>query len=155
LREREAAAAAKVLGIDGFEFWRGKDGALKATSQIVERFRRLVVEWRPDLIYVTHDREMHGDHRAAARIVMRALPKIDAHPDVRMYEVWTPLQNMDEIVDISEHMDVKLEAVRAYQSQCDVLRFDAAVLGLNRYRGEMHSWPGGPYAEVFSHPRSS
>ena len=26
--------------------------------------------------------------------------------------------------------------------------FVPAVRGLNRYRGEMHSWPGGDYAEV-------
>jgi hypothetical protein len=39
--------------------------------------------------------------------------------------------------------------VRAYRSQCAVVGFDAAVQGLNRYRGELHSWPGGDYAEVF------
>ena len=46
-------------------------------------------------------------------------------------------------------MEAKLAAVRAYKSQCDIMRFDDAIAGLNRFRGEMHSWPGGPYAEVF------
>ncbi len=73
-----------------------------------------------------------------------------------MYEVWTPLQEMDHIEDISDVIDDKIAAVRAYRTQCNVLRFDDAILGLNRYRGEMHSWPGGPYAEIFRefHPRS-
>ena len=30
-------------------------------------------------------------------------------------------------------------AIRAYKSRCAVMRIDKAILGLNRYRGEMHS----------------
>jgi N-acetylglucosamine malate deacetylase 1 len=48
---------------------------------------------------------------------------------------------------------LKLCAVQAYHSQCEVVDFVEAVRGLNRYRGEMHSWPGGDYAEVFTRMR--
>jgi LmbE family N-acetylglucosaminyl deacetylase len=71
-----------------------------------------------------------------------------------MFEVWTPLQEMDQIVDITPYVKIKREAIRAYKSQCDVMRFDEAALALNRYRGEMHSWPGGDYAEIFRRLRS-
>ena len=68
-----------------------------------------------------------------------------------MYEVWTPLQQIDHVEDISAQIDTKLDAIRAHKSQCDIMDFVEAIRGLNRYRGEMHSWPGGPYAEVFQH----
>ena len=66
-----------------------------------------------------------------------------------MYEVWTPLQIIDHIVDITPFIDIKLAAIKIYKSQCAVMNFEDAFFGLNRYRGEMHSWPGGEYAEVF------
>jgi N-acetylglucosamine malate deacetylase 1 len=84
------------------------------------------------------------------RRAMKALGAKGKRPDVLMYEIWTPLQRLDEIVDISHFLQKKLAAVRAYRSQCAVVGFVEAVRGLNRYRGEMHSWPGGDYAEVFA-----
>jgi LmbE family N-acetylglucosaminyl deacetylase len=69
---------------------------------------------------------------------------------VRFFEIWSPLGDVDEIVDISDVIDEKRRAIRAYRSQCAVMRLDDAFVGLARYRGEMHSWPGGPYAEVFA-----
>lgn len=152
LREREAEAAAAILGLAGVEFWREPDGALRASRPLIERLHQRLSEYRPEVVYVTHSGEMHPDHRAAARLVRlsTALPNGAADiPLVRMYEVWTPLSRMDDVVDVSEYMDVKLEAIRAHKSQCDVLRFDESARGLGRYRGEMHSWPGGDYAEIF------
>ena len=152
LREEEGRASAQILGIAQVEFWREPDGALRATSQLVHRLRGRMEDGEPDMLYVTHSREMHPDHRAAARTVRRALSgakTLAFRPLVRMYEVWTPLQEMDDIVDISPNVETKVAAIRAHKSQVDVLRFDDACLGLNRYRGEMHSWPGGDYAEIF------
>lgn len=151
MREREAADAAAILGIPDIEFWRETDGALRLTSALTSRLCSLLEEWRPDLVYTTHAAEDHRDHRTAPRLVraaLRALPELPA--TVFLFEIWTPLQRLDRIVDITRWMPVKLEAVRAYRSQCAAMRFDEAVSGLNRYRGEMHSWPEGEYAEVFS-----
>jgi LmbE family N-acetylglucosaminyl deacetylase len=153
IRESEAKAAANVLGVDGIEFWHEPDGALRATSGLVARLGDTLRQWRPQLIYVPHEREMHPDHRAACRLVRRALRDAlpgNHAPTVMEFEVWTPLQRIDHIVDVSRHIKVKMAAIRAYRSQCAVMRFDEALIGLNRYRGEMHSWPGGDYAEVFT-----
>lgn len=151
MREEEARAAGRILGVAEVDFWREPDGALAPTARVVDRLRDLLEGWRPDVLYATHDGEMHPDHRATVAIVRAAMGSPPASsPRVLLYEVWTPLQRMDEIVDISEFLDDKLNAVRAHACQCAVLRFDDAVRGLNRYRGEMHSWPGGDYAEVFA-----
>ena len=151
LREGEAAAAAAVLGVAGVEFWRQPDGALTATELLAQRLRARIAELRASTVYVTHAGEMHPDHRAAAEIVRLAVAGLPAgeRPDVLTYEIWTPLQRLDEIVDITGHVEAKRAAIRAHASQCDVLAFDEAMLALNRYRGEMHCWPEGEYAEVF------
>lgn len=151
LREQEAHDAARILGIETLEFWREPDGSLLATSEAAARLRKKLRQFSPARVYVTHDREMHPDHRAAARLLKRAMDGARSRqPEILMYEVWTPIQRLDAIVDISEYMDAKLRAVRAYRSQCALVGFVEAVRGLNRYRGELHSWPGGNYAEVFT-----
>jgi LmbE family N-acetylglucosaminyl deacetylase len=66
---------------------------------------------------------------------------------VLAYEIWTPLTTFDRLVDISDHMATKLRVVRSYQSQLKRVRYDAAIEGLNAYRGAMFG--GCAYAEVF------
>lgn len=152
VREQEAKAAALIIGINKIEFWREQDGLLRSTQDLIAKLQKRISTWRPDLIYVTHAREDHSDHRSAFRMVRRAIKSLSSSvmkPAVLMYEVWTPIHQMDHIVDISPYIDVKQMAIQAYESQCAVMKFDDAILGLNRYRGEIYSWPGGDYAEVF------
>lgn len=153
LREQEARDASAILKLASLQFWHLPDGRLKATVAACQQLRRVIRTLRPSVVYVTHDGEMHPDHRAAYRMVMQAVSELSGRrPVVLLYEVWTPLQDIDHVEDISDVMETKLAAVRAYHTQLAAMRFDDAVLGLNRYRGEMHSWPGGPYAEVFTKP---
>jgi LmbE family N-acetylglucosaminyl deacetylase len=152
VREEEAKEAGRILGFDEPEFLREFDGALCVTDPLVSRLRTKIAELQPDWLYVPHEAEMHADHQAANRLVYQAISndaKLCKRPCIRLYEVWTPMERIDDVVDISPYIELKLRAVRAHKSQCAVLRFDEAIQGLNRYRGEMHSWPGGDYAEIF------
>lgn len=149
-RESEAKAAAALLGYRDLEFWREPDGSLRLTAALVRRAEQKLRTWKPTIIYAPHSREMHPDHRAAARLVRRALSTTRLAAEVRWYEVWTPLPTIGHVQDITAQIERKLAAIRAHRSQCGIMRFDEAALGLARFRGEMHSWPGGPYAEVFA-----
>lgn len=157
VREAESCVAARILGVRHLEFWRLPDGAVRPARAAVAQMRKKLQQFRPDVVYITHDREMHPDHRGAVRLLESGLRAVRRRkhaeawtPRVLGYEIWTPIQKLDEIVDISPFLNKKLRAVRAYRSQCAVVDFVEAVRSLNRYRGEMHSWPGGDYAEVFT-----
>ena len=153
-RESEAQQAAIILGIQDTEFWREPDGALRASRRLTEKLLITIQGYLPDLIYIPNSYESHPDHRAAARLTRSALRLETNKPKALMFEVWTPLTVMDEVVDISPYIEIKLAAIRAYRSQCKVIKFDEAMLGLARYRGEYFCWPkpeesSGRYAEVF------
>lgn len=152
-REDEARTACAALGVTRLEFWRLPDGKLAAHAANIERLVRSLAEYTPDVVYAPHARDGHPDHCATFELIRAAASDSRlamSAPEVRLYEVWTPLQRMDLIIDITPFIEMKLAAIRRYASQCRVMRFDEAARGLARYRGEMHSWPGGDYAEVFA-----
>ncbi len=156
VREQEAREATKILGISEVAFWRLADGELRATQVLTNRVVEYMTQYTPDIVYVPNEKEMHADHRATARLIHRATKIYEGNPRILMFEVWTLLASFDEIVDITPYLETKIAAIRAYKSQCGVLRFDEACRGLARYRGELFCWPKiertgtCKYAEVFS-----
>lgn len=150
IREQEARDAALILNIQQVEFWGAPDGAFRDSRQWRQALSRKIAEFKPEILYVPHEGEMHPDHRAAARMVRSVAREPGQNkPRVLTYEVWTPLQTMDVVVDITAFIDQKLRAIDKYRTQCAQVDFVEAARGLSRYRGEMHSWPEGDYAEVF------
>jgi bacillithiol biosynthesis deacetylase BshB1 len=128
VREREAAAAARVLGVaqrlnlglpDG-----GLDGGdATQTARVVRVMRQL----RPRLVIAPHPRARHPDHVEAARLVRRARFFCGVHrfaPEVTAIPRPALIHGLDYhpmraafIVDVSEWMERKLEALRCYVSQ--------------------------------------
>jgi LmbE family N-acetylglucosaminyl deacetylase len=144
-----------VLGFGRVEFLRLSDGSLSDDPEAVAGALRPFLDG-VDLVYVPHAGDDHDDHRAAGRALALALAVgVADAPTVEVlgYELWTPIAHPDRIVDISEHMDRKLEAVRCYASQLEYWPYDRAVEGLNAYRGALLE--GTRYAEAFAVVRGS
>lgn len=152
LREQEAKSAQEILGYQEIEFWRYPDGHLEEASGVMERiFEELEKGW--DVVYLPHKNDAHPDHSATHKLVMEALNQQSANgsplpADMAMYEVWTPLQEYDINVRITDHVEDKLAAIRAHKSQSDRNAFDMGAIGLNRFRGVMLGKPTD-YVEVF------
>lgn len=149
VREAEARNAAKILGIESLHFLRLPDwnvgddapGAAKALCSVLKNEK-------PELIYLPHPDDGHPDHQATLPTLRAALNAAGfGAPELRGYEVWTPLVAHDVVQDITAVMPRKLRALRAHRSQLEEFDYVRAVRGLNAFRGALAA--KCDYAEVF------
>jgi LmbE family N-acetylglucosaminyl deacetylase len=149
IREREAKAAARILGARKLRFLRLGDWCVGDSIKTgAKKLRTVLAGEKAEIIYVPHETEWHPDHRAALPMLRLALGASHAKPpEVRAYEVWTPLSEHDHVEDITSVMVRKLRALRAHRSQLNGFDYERAVRGLNAFRGELAA--RCRYAEVF------
>ncbi len=127
LRDKEAAHAAEILGIlvrenmnfaDGF-FINDKEHQLK----LIEKIRT----YRPDIVICNAIHDRHIDHGKGSSLVSDAcflsgLIKVNTNQDpwrpdrVYHYIQWRNIEP-DFVVDVSQFIDKKMEAIAAYSSQ--------------------------------------
>lgn len=147
LREREARAAAEILGASDLEFWRLPDGLLPSSGAPLARLIELLAAYRPGLVYAPSPLEFHPDHRATAALVWTAVSQSPAEIDVAFFEVNRPFQ-ANTLVDITSVVAQKRQACDAYVSQLANYPYGDCTLGLNRYRSLTVS-PACEYAEGY------
>lgn len=147
IRESEAEASNKIMGSDILGFWHLPDGKLTYNEELKERIVEAIKGYVPDVLYVTHEKESHQDHRVAYRLVKEAVKEINLNIEVLLTEVWTPQQRTDRVLCLASVIDQKIEAIRAHKSQTERGHFDEAALSLARYRGIMQG--KCEHAEVF------
>lgn len=150
-RKREAEEAARILDIEEVIFWGYKDGRLEANRISIKAASSLLKEIKPDIVYLPSFLDNHPDHRTSGEIFYRSVLQLekddyDRWPLVLMYEQWTPLFP-NRLIDISDMIETKKQAVLAHQSQLKSRAYDQAILALNKYRAEMNGIKG--YAEAF------
>jgi len=143
-RDEEAADSAKILGLHVRENLRMRDGFFQN-----DEFHRLEVikairKYQPEIILSNALEDRHPDHGRAGDLVhdsvfLSGLPKIETSIDGVKQEAHRPrlllqfIQDRylkpDIIVDISNHMDKKIESIKAFKTQF----YNPDVDGLQTY----------------------
>lgn len=132
IREKEATAAARVLGLATRENLGMRDGFFVNDEAHQRKVIEMVRKYRPDIVICNAVDDRHIDHGKGSRLVSDAcflsgLRRIETDHDGKPQEAWRPKlvyhyiqwKNLepDFVVDVSGFMDVKEKAVLAYSSQ--------------------------------------
>jgi N-acetylglucosamine malate deacetylase 1 len=129
IRAREAADAARLMKLDARLNLEQPDGHVQATEVARIAMVRLLRTHRPKVLLTTHEDDPHPDHantsiivRQAARLAtMRRYDEESGLSPVPMPAIMHSLFSRrivpSFVVDVSEFVDEKMNAVRAYKSQ--------------------------------------
>ncbi|RXG13357.1 bacillithiol biosynthesis deacetylase BshB1 [Leeuwenhoekiella aestuarii] len=132
IRDQEAAAAAKILGLSVRENIALADGFFVNDKESQLRIIEIIRKYRPEIVLCNAIDDRHIDHGKGSKLASDAcflsgLKKIETSLDGEVQEAWRPKhvyhyiqwKNLqpDVVVDISGFMDVKMQAVLAYGSQ--------------------------------------
>lgn len=160
VREEEARNACKILGIKSYIFLREEDRNFLMSKGITHKLMKIIRKIKPNIIYAPHPKEKDREHKIVYEITKEAswlakspyLPQlgnpVNSIEYIYLYEVWTPMEAFIIKEDITNVIDTKIKALRAYKSQLRYLNLIDAISGLNLYRGSMGS-NIKKFAEVF------
>jgi LmbE family N-acetylglucosaminyl deacetylase len=141
LREIEQQAANDVLGIKHTVFMRYPDGELQPTLALRKELTRLIRQYKPEVVLIGNPEAWfygneyvnHPDHRAAAQAATEAVfpsagtrliftdlleAGYEPHNVKRLYIHGT--DKPDTWIDITETIDIKVEALKKHASQVSV-----------------------------------
>ncbi|MDT0650864.1 bacillithiol biosynthesis deacetylase BshB1 [Autumnicola edwardsiae] len=131
-RDKEAADAAKILGVKMRHNLEFSDGFFVNNTSHQLEIIKILRKYRPEIVLCNAVEDRHIDHGKGAKLVSDAcflsgLRKIETFHEKVKQEAWRPKhvfhyiqwKNLepDFVVDISGYMDTKVAAVRAYKSQ--------------------------------------
>jgi bacillithiol biosynthesis deacetylase BshB1 len=131
-RTQEAAAAAKIMGVDVRENLDMADGFFANDEAHQRKIISIIRKYQPDIILANAPEDRHPDHGRSAKLVSDAaflsgLRKIETMLDGTTQEAWRPAYTFHYIqdrfiqpsfvIDITAYMERKIEAVLAYGTQ--------------------------------------
>lgn len=132
LRDKEAAASSKILGVSVRENLRMRDGFFVNDETHQLRIIEMIRLYQPEIVLCNSQVDRHIDHGRAAELVHNAcflsgLRKIETEYRGIKQEQWRPkavyhyIQDYytkpDIIVDITPYFERKLESIKAFSSQ--------------------------------------
>lgn len=127
IREREARAAARILGVHHREQLDFGDGGLRTGREEEMELIDVIRRYRPTVIFAPLPEERHPDHVRAGRIVtdaafyagLRAIAtNHPAHrPQVVAYYMQNYVVHPSFVIDVTSSWQTKMRAIHAFKSQ--------------------------------------
>ncbi|MBP2029467.1 LmbE family N-acetylglucosaminyl deacetylase [Methanohalophilus levihalophilus] len=151
--KNEAIDSSKILGIKNVIFLDYETTNLPSGGSIIGEVDSIVDDLRPDVFISHHPFDSHQDHKAAADIMFavsrQGRVKTVLSGSTLPYRPNVFAFRPQFFVDITETIDVKLEAIRAYNTQ--YTKFGGELL-IERVKAmaKTHGWAMGyDFAECF------
>jgi LmbE family N-acetylglucosaminyl deacetylase len=172
IRREEQVAAAAELGVTDVRFLGYPDGRLEVSLDLRRDIARVIREVRPDRVLTQTPYwswqsiyRSHPDHRAVGEATLCAV-----YPDARNPFTFPELADLEAwsvpevwimggelvgvpptVVDVTDHLDRKLAALRAHASQVtDPAATETRIRDWLTTTARQHGLPAGRYAEVFA-----
>ena len=132
IRDQEANAAAKILGVLVRENLEMRDGFFVNDEKNQLEVIKMIRKYRPEIVLCNAIDDRHIDHAKGSKLVSDAcflsgLRKVETSVDGESQEAWRPKlvyhymqwKNLvpDFVVDITGFTDKKIESIIAYRSQ--------------------------------------
>jgi bacillithiol biosynthesis deacetylase BshB1 len=132
IRKKEAENGAKILGASFRENLEFRDGFFKNDEEHQLKLIAAIRKYKPKFILTNAPHDRHPDHGKAAQLTVDAaflsgLTKIVTQENGVSQNVWRPsvvyhyiqayYHQPDLVVNITDSMDIKMRAVKAYSSQ--------------------------------------
>jgi LmbE family N-acetylglucosaminyl deacetylase len=172
LRAAEQLRAADLVGVSDIRYLHQRDGYLEPSHEVMKEVVRLIRELRPDVVLAMHPernwkriQKSHPDHMAVGEAVTRAVyPALEnpfAYPELaeaglkafKLPWLWLyagPEERENHFVDVTGHVDNKLQAIHVHVSQHpDVAAMEAAVRNGMQANARRAGLPAGRSAEAF------
>ena len=153
-RKKEQKKSANILGanleildLDPYDF--------AFNRKYIKLFDQKIKSYKPDMIFSCWEHDTHQDHKNLAKILFTVTRKNNI--SLNMYETMLPggintySFNPQYFVNISKYIDLKIKALKAYESvfvnkKNNYSKYFDSIVGRAKFRGEII---GVDYAEAF------
>ena len=132
IREQEAAASAKILGLTIRENLGIPDGFFENTREYQLKVIAAIRKYQPEIILTNAYYDRHPDHARSSDLVdtsafLAGLRKIETFENGVPQEAWRPQQVLhfiqdnyikpDILIDVTDYWDKKIDSIKAFGSQ--------------------------------------
>lgn len=134
VRQGEFVRALARLGVTDSLQLNQPDGAFEGSPDLKRQIQQLLAEYQPDWVMLPSPLDYHRDHVRIAAFLEPLCRRAASVEQLLFYEVWAPVP-ATHVVDITDHVQIKKDALREHATAMVCGDYERAVDGLNNYRG--------------------